>query len=76
MVVPAEIEREIATMLDSDLDEQEARRLYPRVFQWFNEHIDLADLIRQSGVTLRPLSPDSDVLVGNCPSCGRKALMV
>ena len=46
------------------------------MIEWFNSHVDLADLIRQSGVDLRPLSPDSDVLVGRCPCCGRNCLAV
>lgn len=75
-MVPVEIQREITAILGSDLTEDEARRRYPSMIKWFNEHVDLADLIRQSGVTLRPLSPDSDVLVGHCPSCGRESLMV
>jgi hypothetical protein len=75
-VVPVEIQREITAILGSDITEDEARRRYPSMIKWFNEHVDLADLIRQSGVTLRPLSPDSDVLVGHCPSCGRESLMV
>lgn len=55
---------------------EEARQRYPWVIEWFNSHVDLADLIRQSGVDLRPLSPDSDVLVGRCPCCGRNCLAV
>lgn len=75
-MIPVEIERDVQAILSSGISEEEARRRYPRVIEWFNSHIDLAELIRQSGVDLRPLSPDSEVLVGRCPCCGRNCLAV
>ena len=69
-MVPIEIKKQVREILDSDMTEQEARELYPGLFKWFNAQIDLADLIRESGVHLKPLSPDRpDVLLGNCPDC-------
>ena len=75
-MLPVEIERDVQAILSSGISEEEARRRYPWVIEWFNSHVDLAELIRESGVDLRPLSPDSNVLVGRCPCCGRNCLAV
>ena len=69
-MVPTEITKQVQEMLGSDMSEQEARERYPGLFKWFNSQINLADLIRESGVDLKPLSPERpDVLLGNCPDC-------
>ena len=69
--MPADITHQIQEILDDpDITLEAARARYPSVFAWFRQHIDLADLIEESGVALRPISPDAPgVLVGECPGC-------
>ena len=72
-MAPDHIIRQINEMLSRhDMGEAEYRAQYPEGVNWVNTHVDLVDLMRQSGVNLKPISPDhSDVFVGNgCPSCG------
>lgn len=76
--MPIEIQQQIATILDSGLDEWEARTRYPEVIRWFNEHVDIVALIVESGTQLRPLSLSPDcpnILVGDCP-CGAGPIYV
>lgn len=70
-MVPVEIQQQINTILESGLDEHEARTRYPEVIRWFNEHVDLVALIEESGTRLSPLSADCPhILVGDCCPCG------
>ncbi len=70
--LPSEIDQQISQILATDIDEDTARRDFPLVFEWINRHLDLTQLIRRSGVRLRPLCAERpDILVGvGCPSCG------
>ena len=76
MVIPRDIAQRMDEIQVSGLPEAEIRRLYPDVISWVNEHVSLVDLMRASGVSLRPLSPDApNVLVGGCPSCAGPMLV-
>ncbi len=70
-MVPVEIQQQITKILESGLNEHEARARYPEVVRWFNEHVDLVSLIEASGVHLSPLSADCPhILVGDRCPCG------
>ena len=70
MVIPRDIAARMDEIQSARLSEAEIRERYSDVISWVNEHVSLVDLVRESGVSLRPLSPDRpDVLIGHCPGC-------
>jgi hypothetical protein len=76
MVIPRDIAQRMDEIQASKLSESEIRSRYPDVIAFVNEHVSLVDLVRASGVSLRPLSPDApNVLVGGCPSCAGPMLV-
>lgn len=76
MNIPPHIVRQLEEAWASDLPEQEIRQKYAEAVDWVNANVDLVALMRQSGIELKPISPDRpDVLVGRCPDC-HGAMMV
>jgi hypothetical protein len=70
MVIPSDISRQMDLIQSAGLTADEARIQYPDVVRWINENVSLVDLMRASGIELKPISPDRpDILVGKCPDC-------
>jgi hypothetical protein len=77
-MMPELVQRQFRdAMATPDLTRELAEREYPELLQWLRDRIDLAQVIRNSGVALEPISPDApDVLVGRgCPGCGGPVLV-
>jgi len=76
MIIPRDIAQRMDEIQASKLSEVEVRSRYPDVVAWVNQHVSLVDVMRASGVSLRPISPDApNILVGNCPGCAGPMLV-
>ena len=54
-------------------DRAYAEAHWPELIVWINDNVSLVDLVRESGVEIEPLSPDSPGVYigkGGCPGCG------
>jgi hypothetical protein len=73
--VPAIVQEQYeAAMQASGLTREEAERRFPELLDWILRRVNLVDVIRDSGVALKPLSPDAPgVFVGECPFCAVSA---
>ncbi|MBN2099872.1 MAG: hypothetical protein JW753_09800 [Dehalococcoidia bacterium] len=69
--VPAIVQQQYeAAMRTPNLDREEAERRFPQLLEWLLQHVNLADVVRDSGVSLKPVSPDAPgVFSGDCPFC-------
>ncbi len=60
-----------------DLTYEEAERRFPQMLNWIRDHVNLVKVIRDSGIALKPISPDAPgVFVGECPFCSSGPLLV
>ena len=59
-----------AAMQTPDLTREEAEARFPQLLNWLRGNVNLVDVIQDSGVDLKPVSPDAPgVFVGECPFC-------
>ena len=69
--VPAIVREQYAAIQDCpDITREEAELRFPELLNWLRGNVSIVDVMRDSGVALEPISPDSTgVLIGHCPNC-------
>jgi len=69
--VPAIVRKQYTAIQDyPTITREEAERRFPELLNWLRGDVSIVDVIRDSGVALKPLSPDAPgVFVGECPFC-------
>jgi hypothetical protein len=69
--VPAIVREQYeAAMRTPDLTREEAETRFPELLNWLRGKVSIVDVVRDSGVSLKPISPDAPgVFVGDCPFC-------
>jgi len=69
--VPAIVREQYAAIQDyPDITRDEAEARFPELLNWLRGNVSIVDVMRDCGVALEPISPDSTgVLIGHCPNC-------
>ena len=68
---PAIVREQLEAIQDyHDITREEAEARFPELLNWVRGNVNLVDVVRDSGVILKPISPDAPgVFVGECPFC-------
>ena len=69
--VPAIVREQLAAIQGYPaITREEAEARFPELLNWLRGNVSIVDVIQDSGVDLKPVSPDAPgVFVGECPFC-------
>ena len=79
--IPRIVQRQFAEMdvFGYAFDRAYAETHWPEALAWLRDNVSLSDLIADSGIKLKSLSPDApNILIGAhaCPLCGSDIMVV